>query len=85
MSPKEYLLSLGRPHVTFPEIAKALDLEYITLHWRLKNLPPEEHPDAFGAFRAGGVNILVLDNGIRWVERHQKYWAERQAARRVSE
>jgi len=66
----------GRPMVALPQEADALGVEYGTLHHRIRKLKPEEHPDNYGMFLAGGVRVFVTDSGVRWAERHLAYWAK---------
>lgn len=81
MTPRQYLLGLGKGHVTFPDISRSLDIDNAALHYRIRVLPSEEKPENHGAFKAGGHLTFTVDAGIEWVERHMAYWAERQAAR----
>jgi hypothetical protein len=85
MTPRQYLLSLGKSHVTIPDCAKALGIDNSALHYRIYRLPPEEKPEANGAFMAGGHLCFADLSAVAWIERHIAYWNARQAARGRSE
>ena len=53
----------------------AMGVEYGTLYHRIRKLKPEEHPENYGMFLAGGVRVFVNDSGVRWADRHLAYWA----------
>ena len=82
MTPIEASLRYGSAgdYRTLTDCAKALELPYITLYARLSVLPPEEHPERY-AVKAGGHWTFNVDAAIAWCQRHEAYWAERQAAR----
>ena len=81
MTPRQYLLSLNKPYITLPDCAKSLGLDTAGLHYRVHVSPQEERPENNGGFKAGGLLCFVCDTGIAWVERHEKYWADRQSKR----
>ena len=78
MTPRQYLLGLNKPYITLPEVAKALETDYSTFWYRLRDAPEAEKAEANGAFRAGATITFTLDSAIAFAERHQKYWAARQ-------
>lgn len=84
MTPRQYLVDLGRPFVTLPDIAKALGLDYHTLYFRLRDLPDTEKPEAHGAFRAGAATTWTLAAGSDFAEHHARFWKERQAAKQAA-
>ena len=78
-NPRQYLATLGKPYVTLPDIARALEMVYTTLYMRVRDLPAAEQPEAYGAFRAGGNITMTAGAAADWCERHLEYWAARQA------
>ena len=64
MTPRQYLLSLGKAYITLPDIAKSLGLDNGGLHYRILVSPEEEKPENNGAFKAGGLLCFVCDTGI---------------------
>lgn len=72
------LRALGRPYVTLADISRAIaedaGIDANSFPYRVRDLPPEEKPEAWGAFRAGATTTFTLDAAITWVNHHMAWW-----------
>ena len=72
---RQYLTSLGRPVITIPECARAIGINPPnSLYYRMRvgECPVELMPKH--TFRAGGTEMMTLENAIEWCEKVAPHW-----------
>ena len=78
---RQQLEALGKPVVTFPECARVLNLDSASyIYFKLRDAPPELKPKH--TFKAGGTELMTLDNAVEWVERVAPVWGRSEANRK---
>lgn len=73
-----HLTNLGTPVCCVPDLAREMGIDYSTLYNRLNKYPHMTRPVTF---KAGGQQMLMVDDARLWVEKHKAEWAALQAAK----
>lgn len=69
---RQKLEALGTPVITIPDCARALNIPMSNIYYQMRDCPPELRPKA--TFKAGGTEMMTLDNAIEWCERVAPHW-----------